>query len=155
MGNIETRLMELGIELADTPSAIANYVGYLNSNDYVFISGQLPLEYQQPKYQGIVGDKISIEDAQQAARLCGINILAQLKSACEGDLDRVKRCIKLDGFVNAIPGFANQPQVINGCSDLIVQVFGDKGKHTRAAVGVSSLPLNVPVEVAACFQITV
>ncbi len=155
MGQIDDRLNELNIVLPQPAAPVANYVGYVITGNLVFISGQVTFGPDgNLMYQGIVGDSISIEEAQKAARLCGINILAQLKVACEGDLDRVVRCVKLGGFVNAVAGFENHPMVINGTSDLMVEVFGDKGKHARFAMGAGSLPVNVSVEVDAVFEIS-
>jgi enamine deaminase RidA (YjgF/YER057c/UK114 family) len=119
----------------------------------VFISGQVTVGPKGLEYVGQVGKEISEADAKKAARLCGLNLIAQLKAACDGDLDRVVRCVKLTAFVNAVPGFGNHPEVANGASDLMVEVFGDAGKHTRAAVGSGSLPRNVSVEVDAVFEI--
>ena len=153
MGKIDDRLAELGIELAEPAAPVANYVGYVVSGNLVFVSGQVTLENGEFKFIGKVGDDLSVEDGAAAARLCGINILAQVKDACGGDLDRVKRVIKLGGFVNAGPDFTQHPQVINGCSDLMVDVFGDRGKHARFALGAGSLPLNVAVEIDAVVEI--
>ncbi len=155
MGKIDDRLNELNITLPEPAAPVANYVGYVITGNLVFISGQVTFGPDgNLMYQGIVGDTITVEEAQKAARLCGINILAQVKSACGGDLDRVVRCVKLGGFVNAVPGFENHPMVINGTSDLMVEVFGDKGKHARFAMGAGSLPVNVSVEVDAVFEIS-
>jgi len=154
MGKIDDRLAEMGIELAEPAAPVANYVGYVVSGNLVFVSGQVTLDNGELKYVGVVGDDFSVEEGAEAARLCGINILAQVKSACGGDLDRVVRCVKLGGFVNATPDFTQHPQVINGCSDLMVDVFGDKGKHARFALGAGSLPLNVAVEIDAVFEIS-
>ncbi len=153
MGQIDDRLSELGIELAEPAAPVANYVGYVISGNLVFVSGQVTLENGEFKFIGKVDQDLSVEDGAAAARLCGINILAQVKHACGGDLDRVKRVIKLGGFVNAGPDFTQHPQVINGCSDLMVDVFGDKGKHARFALGAGSLPLNVAVEIDAVVEI--
>ncbi|MEB3703024.1 RidA family protein [Candidatus Bealeia paramacronuclearis] len=149
--SIDARLKDLGIELPSPPPAVANYVPYVVINQMVIISGQLPIWEGQFPYLGKVGENINLEEAQKAARLCGINILTQLKMACEGDLNRVLRCVRLGGFVNGPDDFKDQPKIINGASDLMVEVFGDKGRHARAAVGVNSLPLGVPVEVEAMF----
>jgi enamine deaminase RidA (YjgF/YER057c/UK114 family) len=116
------------------------------AGNLVFVSGQIPLESGQVKFRGKVGKEVSVEAGQQAARLCTINALAQLNAAL-GSLDRIKRIVKVTGFVNCDPNFAEQPKVINGSSDLLVQVFGEAGKHARAAIGVSSLPLDSSVEV--------
>ena len=153
MGKIDERLGELGIKIPEAAAPVANYVGYVRTGNLVFVSGQVPLRDGSFEYQGIVGDDISLEEATSAARLCAINIIAQLKAACDGDLDRVRRIVKLGGFVNAVAGFTDQPQVINGASDLMVEVFGEAGKHARAAVGSGSLPLNVSVEVDAVAEI--
>ena len=132
---------------------MANYVAYVQSGNLVFVSGQVTLEGGAFKYQGKLGAEISLEDGVAAARLCAINIIAQLKAACGGDLDRVQRIVRLGGFVNSTPDFADQPKVINGASDLMVEVFGDKGRHSRAAVSAGSLPLNVAVEIDAVAEI--
>ena len=153
MGQIDDRLAELRIELAEPAAPVANYVGYVVSGNLVFVSGQVTLENGEFKYIGKVGSDLSVEEGAAAARLCGINILAQVKDACGGNLDRVKRVVKLGGFVNAGPDFTQHPQVINGCSDLMVDVFGDKGKHARFALGAGSLPLNVAVEIDAVVEI--
>ncbi|MBN9590452.1 MAG: hypothetical protein BGN85_02380 [Alphaproteobacteria bacterium 64-11] len=149
-----TRLQELAIALPTPPAPVASYVPYTFSGNQLFISGQIPLKDGKPQFIGKVGAEISLENAQAAARLCAINILAQLNAACDGNLDRVVRCLKLGVFVNAVPEFTQQPEVANGASDLMVQVFGDVGKHARAAVGVGSLPRGVAVEVDAVFEIS-
>lgn len=153
MGQIDNRLKELGITLPEAAAPVANYVGFVRTGNLVFTAGQVPIRDGKFEYQGIVGKDISEEDAASAARLCAINLLSQLKAACNGDLDKVVRCVKLVGFVNAIAGFGGHPAVINGASDLMVEVFGDKGKHARSAVGAGSLPLNVAVEVEGIFEI--
>ena len=154
MGKIDDRLAELGIEISEPAAPVANYVGYVVTGNLVFISGQVTLQDGAFKYQGKVGADFSVEEGAEAARLCGVNIIAQLKHACGGDLDRVVRCVKLGGFVNSTTEFTQHPQVINGCSDLMVEVFGDKGKHARFALGAGSLPANVAVEVDAVFEIS-
>ena len=153
MGNIDNRLAELGIELPQAAAPVANYVGFVQTGNLVFTAGQVPLKDGEFQYQGVVGKDVSIEDATAAARLCAINILSQVKAACGGDLDRVVRCVKLVGFVNGAPEFEGHPTVINGASDLMVEVFADKGKHARSAVGAGSLPLNVSVEIEGIFEI--
>jgi len=150
---IESRLAELGIELPTPPAPVASYVPYVVSGKLVYISGQVTLGPAGLKYVGIVGKEISLEDGQSAARLCALNVIAQLKAACGGDLDKVARCVKVGVFVNAVPGFDKHPEVANGASDLFVEVFGDKGKHARAAVGAGSLPRNVACEVEAVFEL--
>ncbi|HEV2560580.1 MAG TPA: RidA family protein [Rhizomicrobium sp.] len=152
-GKIDARLSALGITLPSPPAPVASYVPYVVSGNLVFISGQVTVGADGLKYVGIVGGDLSLEDGKAAARLCAINVLAQVKAACGGDLDRVKRCVKLGVFVNAVPGFAQHPEVANGASDLIVEVFGDAGRHARAAVGAGSLPRNVACEVEAVFEI--
>jgi enamine deaminase RidA (YjgF/YER057c/UK114 family) len=152
-GEVDARLAELGIEVPEAAAPVANYVGYVQSGNMVFVSGQVPLVDGAFKYQGKVGAEFSVEDGQEAARICAINIVAQLKAACGGDLDRVQRIVKLGGFVNSTPEFTDQPKVINGASDLMVAVFGDKGRHTRAAVSAGSLPLGVAVEIDAIAEI--
>lgn len=153
MGEIENRLKALGVDLPTPAKPVANYVPFVKTGNLVYISGQVPNLHGELKFIGRVGKEINLEDAKKAARLCGVNILAHLKTACEGDLDRVVRCVKLVGFVNAIEAYPQQPEVVNGCSDLMVEVFGDKGRHARSAVGAGSLPRNVAVEVEAVFEV--
>ena len=150
---IEGRLAELGIALPEPPAPVASYVPYVVSGKQVFVSGQVTLERGALKYAGTVGKDLTLEDGQAAARLCAINLLAQLKAAAGGDLSKVKRCVKLGVFVNAVPGFTQHPEVANGASDLMLEVFGDAGRHARAAVGAGSLPRNVAVEVEAVFEL--
>lgn len=152
-GRVDSRLKELSITLPKAVAPVANYVPYAVSGNLVFISGQVTLGPNGLEYVGQVGKDFTVEEGQAAARLCALNLIAQLREACGGNLDRVTRCVKVTGFVNAIPGFAQHPEVINGASDTIVQVFGDIGKHARAAVGAGSLPRNVAVEVEAVFEI--
>ncbi len=152
-GEVDARLAGLGIEVPEAAAPVANYVGYVRSGNLVFVSGQVPLVDGAFKFQGKVGAEFSVEQGQEAARICAINIIAQLKAACGGDLDRVRRIVKLGGFVNSTPEFTDQPKVINGASDLMVAVFGDAGKHTRAAVSAGALPLGVAVEVDAIAEI--
>lgn len=143
---IEETLASLGIKLPVPPAPAGSYVPVAVSGNLAFVAGQIPTEAGQVKFKGKLGRDVSIESGQQAARLCTINALAQLKSSL-GSLDRIKRFVKVTGFVNCDPSFADQPKVVNGASDLLVQIFGEKGKHARAAVGVSSLPLDSAVEV--------
>jgi enamine deaminase RidA (YjgF/YER057c/UK114 family) len=152
-GKIDARLSELGITLPTPPAPVASYVPYVISGKQVFTSGQIPVAADGIKYVGIVGKELSVEDGQAAARLCAINVIAQVKAACGGDLDKVVRCVKVVAFVNAVPGFAQHPEVANGASNLFGDVFGDKGKHARSAVGAGSLPRNVACEVEAIFEI--
>jgi len=151
-GRIEARLTELGINLPSPPAPVASYVPTAQSGNLLFVSGQLTSTPDGLKYVGAVGKDLSVEDGKAAARLCAINVLAQAKAAC-GDLDRVKRCVKLTVFVNAAPDFTQHPEVANGASDLMVEIFGDAGKHARAALGAGSLPRGVACEVEAIFEI--
>ncbi len=153
-GNIEKILKDKGIELPQPASPAANYVPWVVTGNLVFIAGQVPLWNGELRYKGAVGQDLSVEDGQAAARTCALNIVAQLKQACGGDLDRVVRCVKLGGFVACGADFTDQPKVVNGASDLIVDIFGEAGKHARFAVGAPSLPLGVGVEVDAVFEIT-
>ena len=152
-GKIEARLKELGIELPQASAPVANYVPFTRSGSLVVVSGQVSVRDGKAEFVGKLGRDMTIADAQQAAKLCALNILAHAKTACGGDLDRVKRVLRLGGFVNCTPEFTQMPQVVNGASDLMVELFGDAGKHARAAVGVASLPLGVAVEVEAMFEI--
>jgi len=153
MGEIDRRLSELGITIPTPAAPVANYVGWVRTGNLVFTAGQVPLKDGKFLYQGKVGKDVSLDEAIEAAKLCALNIIGQVKAACDGDLDRVKRIVKLVGFVNGTPEFADQPKVINGASDLLVAVFGDKGKHARSAVGAGSLPLNLSVEIEAVVEI--
>ena len=152
-GNVEARLKELQIELPAPAAPAANYVPYTIAGTQLFVSGQLPMGPDGLAYTGKLGAGVDEEAGQAAARLCAINILAQAKDAL-GDLDRIAQCLKLGGFVNAVPDFSNHPKIINGASDLIVEVLGDKGRHARFAVGAGSLPLDAAVEVDAVFAFT-
>jgi enamine deaminase RidA (YjgF/YER057c/UK114 family) len=152
-GRVEARLKELGLELPAATAPIANYVPFTRAGNLVVVSGQVSVRNGKPEFVGKLGRDITVADGQQAAKLCALNIIAHLQTACDGDLDRVKRVLRLGGFVNCTPEFTDMPQVVNGASDLMVQVFGDAGKHARAAVGVSSLPLGVAVEVEAMFEL--
>ncbi len=153
MSTIAARLEEMGVTLPTPAAPVANYVAYTISGNQVFVSGQVPFGPDGLEYQGTVGAEISVEHAQAAARLCAINILAQVRAALDGDLERIVRCLKLGGFVNAVPGFTEHPAVINGASDFMVEALGDRGRHARFAVGAGSLPLNVAVEVDAVFEV--
>lgn len=151
--SVAQKLKDLGINIEMVPAAVANYVGFQVIGNLVIISGQLPLKNGQVAIKGKVGEDITLEQAQEAAHLCGINILSQLNTACGGDLSKVDRCVRLGGFVNCTPDYIDQPKVINGASDLMVAVFGEAGRHTRAAVGVNALPLGAAVEVEAMFML--
>jgi enamine deaminase RidA (YjgF/YER057c/UK114 family) len=152
-GKIDARLAELGLVLPAAAAPAGNYVPYVTSGKLVFVAGQITFQDGKPQFIGKLGREFAIQEGQAAARICAINILSQLRAACGGDLDRVVRIVRLGGFVNCVPEFNDQPQVINGASDLVVQVFGDAGKHARAAVGVASLPLGVAVEIDAVAEI--
>lgn len=148
MSDIEHRLAELGIELPTPNAPVANYVPYVRVGELLQISGQVSLD-ASGGIHGVVGEDVDLDTAIRAARLCGLSLLAQMKAACGGDLSRVSRIVKLGGFVQAGPEFYDIPKVVNGCSDLMVQVFGDAGRHARSAVGVYRLPMNFAVEVDA------
>jgi enamine deaminase RidA (YjgF/YER057c/UK114 family) len=150
---VPRRLRELGIELPEVPAPVANYVPWVRENGFVYLAGQIPFLDGELMSPGKVPVDVSIEAGRAAARQCGINLIAALNAACEGDLNKVRRCMRLDGFVASSPGFNQQPAVVNGASDLMVEVFGDAGRHSRTAVGVNELPLNACVEVAAVFVI--
>jgi enamine deaminase RidA (YjgF/YER057c/UK114 family) len=152
-GRIDAKLSTLGIVLPGMSTPVANYVPYTRSGALVFVAGQICQIDGRPMCTGKVGATVDLPAAQNAARVCGLNILGALRAACGGDLDRVVRCLRLGGFVNAAPGFTDVPLVVNGASDLIVEVFGDAGRHARTAVGVAELPRNVSVEVDAIFEI--
>ncbi|MBY0511510.1 MAG: RidA family protein [Rhodospirillaceae bacterium] len=152
-GKIEAHIKSLGLTLPQASAPVANYVPYVRTGNLVFVSGQLPLQDGAVKYTGLVGGDVSADDGYQAAKLCALNLIAQVKAACDGDLDRVKRVVKLTGFVAAGAQFTDQPKVINGASDLMVEVFGDAGRHSRAAVGAPSLPRGAAVEVEAVFEV--
>jgi len=151
-GKIDAKLAELGIALPDAPAPQANYIPYVVTGNLVFVSGQVSSAGGEV-IKGKLGENLDIEDGQKAARACALNILAQLKAACGGDLDRVKRVVKLGSFVNGAPDFTGPPQVTNGASDLMVAIFGDAGRHARFAVAVASLPLGAAVEIDGVFEI--
>ena len=153
MSKIEARLAECGIVLPAPSEAGGNYLPFVTTGNLVYLSGQVPIENGERKFIGKVGAAISVAEAQKAAALCALNLLSKLKMACGGDLDRVTQFVKVVGFVNAVPEFAEPPKVVNGASDLFVQVFGDKGRHARSAIGVGSLPFGVAVEVEAVVEI--
>ena len=152
-GKIEQRLAELKIELPNPAAPVANYIPAVRAGSLLFLSGQICQWNGERRFVGKLGAEISLEQGKEAARLCGLNLLAQAKRALDGDLDRVLRVVRLGGFVNAVPGFADQPAVVNGASDLMVAVFGDAGRHARTAVGVGSLPGGVAVEVDAILEV--
>ena len=143
---IEDKLKSLGITLPSPPKPAGSYIPVVITNKMAFVSGQIPIQDGKVVFTGKVSKDISVEEAQKAARLCVINGLAQLKAEL-GSLDKISKIIKVSGFVNSLPEFTDQPKVINGASDLLYEIFGEKGKHARIAVGVTSLPLNSAVEV--------
>ena len=148
----EQKLADLGITLSDAPAPAANYVPYVQVGNLVYVSGQISTG-PDGMVKGKLGGGFSVEDGQKAAALCAVNLISQLRSACGGDLDRLVRVVKLNGFVNSTQDFTDHPKVVNGASDLMVAVFGDEGRHARAAVGCSSLPLGVAVEIEGIFEI--
>ncbi len=152
-GTYETRLQEMGFDVPDAPAPAANYVPYVVVGDMVYVSGQIA-KGDDGLIIGKLGDDMDVAAGQAAARVCALNLIAQLKAACDGDLDRLKRVVKLGGFVNSTLEFTDHPAVINGASDFIGEVFGEAGAHARAAVGCSSLPFGVAVEVEGIFQIS-
>jgi enamine deaminase RidA (YjgF/YER057c/UK114 family) len=151
-GKIEQRLTELGISLPSPPKPVANYVPTVLSGTLLFCAGQVSAAPGGKSVIGKLGADVSVEEGQEAARICAINLLAQAKAAL-GDLDRIRRCVRLGGFINAIPTFAQLPVVMNGASDLMVGVFGDAGRHARTTVGVAELPGDAAVEVEALFEV--
>jgi enamine deaminase RidA (YjgF/YER057c/UK114 family) len=152
-GTVEKKLQELGITLKEGPAPVANYVPSVRTGNLLMVSGQLCFDGNgQLAAKGRLGDGVSIEDGQKAARACAVNLLAQIKAAV-GDLDHVVRVVRLGGFINSAPGFLEGPKVMNGASDLMVAAFGDKGKHARTTVGVAALPADAAVEVEGLFEI--
>ncbi len=152
--DMTTRVARLGYALPKPVAPAASYVAWLKSGNLLFIAGQVPKGADgKDNFIGKLGAQYDVEHGQEAARLCAINVLAQLDDAVGGDLSRVRRCVRIGGFVNATPQFDQHPMVINGASDLVVNVLGDAGKHTRVAIGVNSLPRNVAVEIEATFEV--
>lgn len=153
-GAVETKLKDLGIVLKQAPAPVANYVPSVRTGNLLMVSGQLCFDGDgKIVVKGQLGGGVSIEDGQKAARACAVNLLAQVKAAL-GDLDRVSRVVRLGGFINSVPGFTEGPKVMNGASDLMVAVFGDKGKHARTTVGVAALPADAAVEVEGLFEVS-
>ena len=150
---IEKKIKELGLSLPQATDPVGSYVATKISGKFLFISGQISIDDKGTLIKGKLGKDLNTEDGYQAAKRCGLSIIAQAKKACDGDLSKIKSCIKLTGFVNSTDDFIEQPKVINGASDLIASVFGDAGMHTRAAVSTNSLPLGVSVEVDAIFEL--
>ena len=152
---IETALAALGLTLPDAPAPRANYVPTVRTGALVFTAGQLPMLDGALTCVGRLGENVTLEAGQAAARVCALNVLAHLRNACDGDLDRVRRCVRVGGFVNSTPDFTDHPLVVNGASDLFVAVLGDAGRHARTAVGVAALPRGVAVEIDAVFEIEI
>ena len=151
--HFETKLEELGITLPEAPAPAANYLPFVQVGDIVYVSGQISAN-ENGLITGKLGDGMNTEEGAAAARVCAINLLAQVKAACGGDLDRLLRVVKLTGFVNSTTDYTDQPKVVNGASDLLAEALGDAGKHSRSAVSAASLPLGVAVEVEGIFQIS-
>ncbi|MEX0283885.1 MAG: RidA family protein [Paracoccaceae bacterium] len=150
--SIDERLAEMGISLSTPPAPAANYVPYVQVGDILFVSGQIS-QNADGLITGKVGEDMDVAAGAAAARTCGISLLSQVKAACDGDLSRLVRVVKLTGFVNSAPDFADQPEVINGCSDFLVEALGDAGRHSRSAVSAGALPRGVAVEIEGIFQI--
>ena len=150
---IEENIKKLGIEIPDAPAPVGAYVAFKSVGKLLFISGQISVDSNGRFIKGKVGKDIDLKKGQEAAKLCAINIIAQAKKACSGDLEKISSCIKLTGFVNSSDEFIDQPKIINGASELISAVFGENGKHARAAISVNSLPLGVSVEIDAIFEL--
>ncbi|MSO71197.1 MAG: RidA family protein [Alphaproteobacteria bacterium] len=153
LGRIDARLNELSIALPAAPAAVANYVPWVRTGSLVFVSGQVAMQDGKPGPKGKLGRELTVDQGAAAARTCCLSLLAQLKAACDGDLDRVVRCVKLIGFVASTEDFADHSKVVNGASDLMVAVFGDAGRHARSSVGVYTLPMGVAVEVEGTFEV--
>ena len=151
--SVEEKIKQLNIEIPKSPKPVGAYVAFRIVNKLVYISGQVSFDQNGNLIKGKVGSELSLEQGQEAAKACATNIISQLKSACNGDLEKVKSCIKINGYVNSTDNFLDQPKVINAASELIVNVFGEKGKHARAAVSVNSLPLGAAVEIESIFEI--
>ena len=150
---IEENIKKLGITIPDAPAPVGAYVAFKSVGKLLFISGQISVDSNGRFIKGKVGKDIDLKKGQEAAKLCAINIIAQAKKACSGDLEKISNCIKLTGFVNSSDEFIDQPKIINGASELISAVFGENGKHARAAISVNSLPLGVSVEIDAIFEL--
>ena len=151
--NIENKLKELNIELPNAPDPVGAYVAFKKINNLLFISGQLPISKDGKIIKGKIGKDLTLEEGQKASKLCVINIFAQVKKALKGDINKVKNCVKITGFVNSTDDFKDQPKVINPASETLSTVLGDNGKHARAAISANSLPLGAAVEIDAIFEI--
>ena len=150
---ISDKLKELNIDLPNAPDPVGAYVAFKKIGNFLYISGQLPISSEGKMIKGKIGKDLTLEDGQKASRLCILNILAQTKKALNGNLDKVKNCIKITGYVNSTDTFMDQPKVINPASETLSSVFGEKGKHTRAAISSNSLPLGASVEIDAIFEV--
>ena len=153
MHMFEENIKQLGIEIPDMPAALANYVPFKVSDSIVYVSGQAPVKNGELIYKGKVGEDVTVDDGIKAAELCCVNIISALKKSINGDWNRLDSFLKLGGFVNCNNNFYDQPNIINGASDLLVKIFGDQGKHARFAVGSNSLPMNISVEIDAIIKI--
>lgn len=151
--NFEKNLEKLNIKLPTPPKPVGDYSAYKKTGSLIFVSGQISFKENGELIKGKVGSDLTIDEGYDAAKICALNIIAQVKSACDGDINRVKKCVKITGFVNSNNNFIEQPKIINGASELLVKVFGEDGVHARAAVSVNSLPLNAAVEIEAIFEI--
>ena len=151
--NIDSKLKELKIQIPEAPAPVGAYVAFKVIGNLLFVSGQLPIGPNGEMIKGKIGNDLSLEDGQKASKYCVINILSQVKKSMNGDLTRVKNCIKITGFVNSTDDFKDQPKVINPASEILSSLFGEKGKHTRAAVSTNSLPLGAAVEIDAIFEV--
>ncbi len=152
--DIEKKLKELNIKLPNAPEPVGAYVAFKKIDKLLFISGQLPIDQDGKMIKGKIGKDLTLEDGQKASKLCAINILSQAKKAMNGDLNKIKNCIKITGFVNSIDNFIDQPKVINPASEILSEILGDKGKHARAAVSANSLPLGAAVEIDAILEVS-
>lgn len=152
MSQFESRLAEIGVTLPDAPAPAANYVPWIRTGDIVYVSGQVSMENGK-LITGKLGDDMEVDAGAAAAQVCAINLLAQVKAACGGDLDNLVRVVKLTGFVNSTSGFTDQPRVVNGASDFLVNILGDAGRHTRSAVSAASLPFGAAVEIEGVFEV--
>ncbi|HEX4352168.1 MAG TPA: RidA family protein [Polyangiales bacterium] len=153
MAEIENKLAALGLSLPPPPKPIASFIPYRVAGGIVYLAGQTCERDGSMAYQGRVGIEVELADARMAAQLCGLNLLAALRAACAGDLDRVARCIRVGGYVQSSTGFAHVPRVVDGASELFIALWGDEGRHARTAIGVATLPLNAAVEVDAIFEL--
>ena len=151
--NTEDKLKELNISLPKAPSPVGAYVAFKKIDKFLFISGQLPIDIDGKMIKGKIGKDLTLEEGQKASKLCVINIIAQAKKAMDGDLNKIKNCIKITGFVNSTDDFTDQPKIINPASETLSSVFGNNGKHARAAVSTNSLPLGAAVEIDAIFEV--